>query len=100
MAKRIVWSSKAKQDLVHVISCLEQNWSAKVARLFLQKVDLALKNLASNDGMFPVVQKSRGIKKYVVTKHNSILFRLNKQQIEIIRLFDTRQNPNKLSVKD
>lgn len=100
MTKPVVWSTKAKQDLVRVISYLEQNWSAKVARIFLQKVDLLVKHLASNDGMFPFVQKSRGIKKCVVTKHNSILFRLNKQQIEIIRLFDTRQNPNKLSFKD
>lgn len=46
--------------------------------------------------MYPLIHKRLKIRKCVVSKHNSIYYREKKDFIEIVNVFDTRQNPNKL----
>ena len=46
--------------------------------------------------MFPLINESLQIRKCVVTKHYSIFYRETNSRIEILRLYDTRQNPENL----
>jgi plasmid stabilization system protein ParE len=95
MAKQIIWSPLSETDLEHIFDYLLKNWTQQVAINFLDNIDNLISKIAKNPKLFPFVNKKRKIRKCVVTKHNSIFYRENKTLIEILRIFDTRQNPQK-----
>jgi len=46
--------------------------------------------------IFPVINEELQIRKSVISKQNTIYYRENAGKLEIVRLFDSRQDPNKL----
>ena len=45
---------------------------------------------------YPPFEKFPDIRKCVLTKHISLYYKINNKDIEVLTLFDTRQNPDKL----
>lgn len=96
MAKRIIWSPAAEEDLELITSYLFKNWNDKVVNSFLDKLENSILLLSQFPLMFPCINREYGIHKCVVTKHNTLFYRLKKDHVELLRLFDTRQDPDKL----
>ena len=97
MAKKIIWSSDSENDFSNILDYLERNWDNAVALRFIDLVDLLLQQISINPIQYPLINKNLRIRKCVITKHNSIYYRNRRHHIEILRIFDTRQNPNKLN---
>jgi plasmid stabilization system protein ParE len=96
MAKNIIWSPAAESDLKSVLSYLDEKWSALVVNQFINKVDSFVSLIAEEPKLFPIINKKHNVRKCVLTKQNTLFYRENKDSIDIIRLFDTRQDPKKL----
>jgi plasmid stabilization system protein ParE len=92
----IVWTESAIYDLDGIISYLNSNWLIKVLLDFEEKLESTLSFIVKNPYSFQISQKLSYTSKYVMSKHNTIYFKSSNNQIEIIRLFDTRQSPDKL----
>jgi plasmid stabilization system protein ParE len=99
MAKQIVWSPLSEMDFARILEYLNENWDEKVVNQFVDIIENSLNQIAINPKQFPVVHKKKRIRKCVLTKHNTLFYRDSKQQIDVLRIFDTRQNPNNLSFK-
>ncbi len=97
MAKKIIWSLDSENDFSDILDYLERNWDSTVALRFIDLVDLLLQQISINPIQYPLINKKLRIRKCVITKHNSIYYRNRRNHIEILRIFDTRQNPNKLN---
>ena len=52
--------------------------------------------ISINPKQFPLIFKKKKIRKCVMTKHNTLFYRENKDNIDILRIFDNRQDPKKL----
>jgi len=96
MAKKIIWSPAAEADLVSVLTYLNEKWSVSVTARFINKVESGVDLIANEPSVFPIINKKLNVRKCVLTKQNTIYYRENKDSIDIIRLFDNRQNPEKL----
>ena len=96
MAKNIIWSPAAESDLKSVLSYLDEKWSVLVVNQFINKVDSFVSLIAEEPKLFPIINKKHNVRKCVLTKQNTLFYRENKDSIDIIRLFDTRQDPKKL----
>ncbi len=96
MRREIIWSPLAEQDLGNILEYLAENWNQKVTTHFLNKIDLATNQIAKIPNQFPIINKKLQVRKCVVTKQNTLYYRYIEKRIEILRLFDTRQNPKKL----
>lgn len=89
----------AEQKLKKLNDYLLEKWSYEVKKDFLAKLTAKIEHIA----LFPEsCQKSTsfgGIFKCVMTKQTTFFYRVNfaMEEIEIIMLFDTRQNPNILN---
>lgn len=46
----------------------------------------------------PESEEFKGLHKCVVTKHNSLFYRITDDEIEVITLFDNRQDPSSLNL--
>jgi len=98
MHKKIIWSSLAEKDFSIILNYLFSEWNSTIAYNFVDKTDELLHQISKNPKQFPSVSKKRGIRKCVISKHNTLYFRVNKNEINLLRIFDTRQNPNKLKI--
>lgn len=64
---------------------------------FIENLDYSINQIEKNPKLFPLINVELEIRKCVVTKHNSIFYRETNSRIEILRLYDTRQNPDDLT---
>ena len=96
MPKQIVWSPLSEKDFDNILEYLHKEWDVAVVNKFIDLTDDYLKQIAINPKQFPHIHKKMNIRKCVLTKHNTLFYRESKGQIDILRIYDTRQNPDKL----
>jgi len=96
MPKRIIWSPLAERDLSNILIYLDHNWEKKVAANFINLTESFIHQISLNPKQFPFTHKRKGIRKCVLTKHNTLFFRDKRTAVEILRIYDTRQDPNTL----
>ncbi|OFZ01269.1 MAG: plasmid stabilization protein [Bacteroidetes bacterium RIFCSPLOWO2_12_FULL_31_6] len=94
-------SELAEDKLFKLTSFLLENWSLKVRNDFLRKLTSKINQISKQPESCPESSEFKGLFKCVVTKQTTFYYRINfdRNEIEVITVFDTRQNPNKL-VKD
>ena len=96
MPKLIIWSPSSENDFENILDYLNKNWGNKVAFNFIELTENLLNQIAINPRQFPVFYKRKKVRKCVLTKHNSLFYRDGKTNIEILRIYDTRQDSNTL----
>lgn len=89
------WSPKALKKFIEISDSISKKWNLKTAIEFSYKVDKAIAGLRTMPEAFPESSKKK-IRKCVISKQTTAFYRFKKDTIEIIILFDTRQNPKKL----
>ncbi len=98
MYKPIKWSSFADDDLTKVLAYLEFHWNNVVCIKFIDKLDLCINLIQKSPNQFPFINTELQIRKCVITKQNTLYYRETATRIEILRLYDTRQNPDSLKL--
>ena len=97
MPKQIIWSPLAESDLSKILDYLDKNWEIKVATNFLDLTDNFLNQISLNPKQFPLIHNRKGIRKCVITKQNTLFYRNRRNRVEVLRIYDTRQNPDTLT---
>ena len=98
MAKNVIWSPAAEKDLETVLDYLQSKWSNQVLNRFINKIDDNIGLIIDDPKIFPLINHRLKIRKSVITKHNTLYYRETAKSIQIVRLFDSRQNPKKLTL--
>jgi len=96
--KTVIWSPAAKQDLENITDYLMHKWGNNVVTSFLRRVNWLISQIAVNPCQYPVLNPSHKVRRCVLTKQNTLFYREIKNQIEIVRIYDTRQDPEKLKI--
>lgn len=96
MIKEITWSPAAEKDFVTILEYLEVRWNNRIVKRFINKVDDSIDLIVEYPKIFPLINEELQIRKSVITRQNTLFYREKNASIEIVRLFDTRQDPNKL----
>ena len=99
MPKHIVWSPSAESDFANILGYLQENWEERVTNQFIDLTEDILTQISINPKQFPLIHKKEKIRKCVITKHNTLFYRESNSQVEILRIYDTRQDPNTLTFK-
>jgi plasmid stabilization system protein ParE len=98
MPKQIIWSPLSENDFVSILDYLKANWDDRVVQGFIDITTSTLLQISTNPKQFPLIYKNRKIRKCVLTKHNTLFYRDTKDSIDILRIFDNRQDPEKTNV--
>jgi plasmid stabilization system protein ParE len=95
MALQIVWTENGLADYKQVVDYLLQEWPIKVASEFVRNVESRIETLS----VFPEIGiaslKEPGVRSIILTKHNKLYYKVADNKLEILNIFDTRQNPTK-----
>ncbi len=94
--RNIIWSPAAEQDFRSILDYLQNKWSQRVINKFINKVDDNIGLILEDPKIFPIINEELKIRKSVITKHNTLYYREVSKEVEIVRLFDARQDPKKL----
>ena len=97
MPKPIIWSNLSEKDFDNILDYLDKNWGQKVAANFIDLTENIVNQISINPRQFPICFKRKKVRKCILTKHNTIFYRDGKINVEILRIYDTRQDPHTLT---
>ena len=81
-----------------MLDYLNENWNEKVVLKFMNEIENSISMILKHPKQFPLVNIKLKVRKCVITKHNSLFYRERKNNIQLLRVFDTRQSPRKLKI--
>ncbi len=95
---KVFLSELAENKLLKLNDFLLENWNLKVRNDFIKKLTSKIDQISEQPESCPQSYEFKGLFKCVVTKQTTFYYRVNfdRKEIEVITVFDTRQNPDKL----
>lgn len=99
MALNVIWSPKALNNFHDIISYLQEDWNETVVKDFVYKADNLISQISTYPQSFRQISDRYSVREAVITKHNLLLYRIQKDQILLLAFFDTRQHPKKKKIK-
>lgn len=96
---KIRWTARASKNLDKILDYLEDEWDIKTVQNFSTKLLSFLETLKTKPEIGKLVEKDKKIRAFVLTKQNTLFYRIKDQQIIILQLFDNRMNSNKRLLK-
>ncbi len=99
MAKEIKWTKTAAKNFGKTIDYLIENWPQNVVSDFVRRTDETLYLLAEHPDIGELQEKEKQIRGILLSKHNKLFYRIEKNRLIVLKIFDTRQNPDKLKFR-
>lgn len=87
----VIWSPQAKKDYWQNIDYLEAEWSFQVTLNFIEKVEETIQLLTHKNVDF-VSTHYKNVHKVVIIKHISLYYKINSNQLELLRFWNTYQD--------
>ncbi len=95
MAIPIITKKRFENKVIKLLDYLTTEWNDSVAinfkKILLNKLDL----LATMPTIGVEVSSLKNIRAILITKHNKVYYRIEKNKIAVINMIDTRKNPKK-----
>jgi plasmid stabilization system protein ParE len=95
MAYEIEWAINAFNDYENIVNYLKTKWSFCIAEKFATTLEKKLETLSSQPFIGIASTTQKDIRSILITKHNRLFYRVTHNQIDILNIFDTRQNPQR-----
>ena len=97
---KIRWTSQALKSYSNIIDFLSENWTKKEIDKFITEVDSIIEQIQENPYMYQATNERKNLRKGFVNKLISLFYRvqLEKDEIELLKFWDNRQNRNKLKL--
>ena len=95
---KVIWSVRSLRDLDKAHDLLSEDSlpsANRTVETVLERVD-QLEQFSKSGPVEPSLAHRKKEHRYLVCGHYKIIYRIEKQKVFIIRVFDTRQNPKKL----
>ncbi|MFC5285246.1 type II toxin-antitoxin system RelE/ParE family toxin [Pedobacter alpinus] len=96
MTNEVIWSPESEIDLSIILDYLISDWNLEIATKFLKEIEYHINTISKNPKLYPIIYKPLKFRQCVITKHNSLIYFYKEEKLYVVRVFDTRQNPNKL----
>jgi plasmid stabilization system protein ParE len=94
--RSINFSRNSEKAIDKILEYLHRNYSNKLQFDFLEKFDYSIKAVQLNPESFPKSEINKNQRKCVVSKQTTVYYKFDNENINVLAVFDTRQNPNKI----
>lgn len=93
---KIEWTEEADHCLENIIEYLKVEWGEKALSNFARKLQKRLELLAIRPRLFPKSGKRGTTRRSVLTKQITIYYKVNRDTVLLLSLFDNRKDPKKI----
>jgi plasmid stabilization system protein ParE len=97
---KVAWTDHALEELRRTFQYLELNFTDTEIDNLANKIESVLSYISTYPELYPESSIRVGVRRAVVTKFNSLFYRVNieRNQIEVLSFFLNRDNPEKLNL--
>jgi plasmid stabilization system protein ParE len=95
MVAEIRWSKNAIWDYRNVVDYLLAEWNEDIALRFMELLEHKIQGIAKHPFTGLCSKNDPDIRSVSITKHNRLYYKITKDWLEIVNIFDTRQHPDK-----
>lgn len=96
MSYNVEWTVEAEEDLRFLLEYLSQNWNNRIALEYLDILEKNIQRIKNSPKLHVLINKELKIRKCVISEQNSLYYNFEANKITLLRIFDTRQNPDTL----
>lgn len=93
--RRIVFSGRSKFQLEQLLEYLEIRFSLSTRDKFIMNFYKIIDIIRLNPDTFPLSNRNK-LRRCVISKQTTLYYKYNAQEVRLLSIFDTRQNPNKI----
>jgi plasmid stabilization system protein ParE len=95
MANDVKWTDRALAEYDRLVEYLYGECGEDIMLRVMGEIDDTVTRIQRSPEHFPVFLKSKSVRRCVASPQTSIFFIVKKNHIEILSLFDNRQDPKK-----
>ena len=95
MAAQIIVTKKFRQNVLEAYQYILNTFSSKTASIFLDRIEKRIDFIAAHPEAGKASQKRKNVRCVLLPPPSQIYYRFENETIEILLLFDMRQNPKK-----
>lgn len=92
---KLVWTERAQRRMGEILDYIEREFGAKARQTFREKTQDFTRILIEFPEMGTLEIKEKNLRGFQLTKQTRVFYRVKKDSIVILTLFDSRQNPKK-----
>ncbi len=92
----VVWAPSAKEEFADLLGYIEAYYGTDAALIVMDKVEETVEIIRLFPNAYPSSRQQPGIRKAVITKQTSLFYRVLETQIQLLHLWDNRQNPERI----
>lgn len=89
---KIIWSVKSSIDVDSIIDYLKIEWTEAEIKAFLLRLKDVEDVVSTFPKLYPESKSSKGLRKAVISKNNSIVYTINHGTINVVTVIDNRSN--------
>lgn len=93
MAIEVIWTPNAERDYDAILSYLLNEWSLKIAKEFAIECLMKIELLSHSPQIGTVSSADPRIRKFLMTKHNYLFYKFDKDKVTLLNFIDTRKEP-------
>lgn len=94
---KIFWTPNALKELEQTIDYLQNNFTDKEIRKLAHKIESSIEIISQNPFIFPV-SEGKDVHKVIILQFNTMYYRVNDSNVEILSFFSNRQSPQKRKI--
>ncbi len=95
MANVLRWTDRAEEEYNKLIDYLNGEWGPEITGRIIGEFKQSIARIQNSPEQFPIFLKAKKTRRCVVSPQTSIFFKVYKEEIRILTVFDNRQNPRK-----
>lgn len=89
----IYWTDTAKETYLYVLEYLDEVWGDKFVSKFISDTEKAIKLISKYPAIHELIPNHDNVRRAVLHKNCSFLYREKNTSIELLVFWDTRQEP-------
>jgi len=90
MSLPVAWSPIAKEEYAEALKYVDESFGADAALKLLDDTEKTIDNIAQFPEIYPLSIKMN-VRKAVVSRQSSVLYRITPSEIQILHFWDNRQ---------
>ena len=94
--KPVIFSPQALRDLDQIYEYINDRFGRATLLKFDKKWKSFLLLISLHPAIFPYLNKSKNLRKHTFYNRNLVVYKNTRRHVEIITVFNTWQNPDKL----
>jgi plasmid stabilization system protein ParE len=98
LAFRLSFTLESSEQVDKIFDYLSENRSEKIASDFIKKLNTKVSFIKEFPHLYPLTELRKNVRRCIITKQVTLYYKIVKDGILVISVFDTRQSPKKLKL--